>query len=262
MKNNFPRAHVSVPFSMLRDQYLPFVLSNKISVEIVLDAQTLEDFPREDFKRIGPVLAKAGLSCSIHAPFMDLSLGAFDPRVRQVTVERMEQVIELLPLFPLSWVVCHAGYEARHYRHEQGRWQAHMVQSLSRLLPRLESNKIFLMVENVFENDTAQLTALFQSLASPWLRFCLDVGHHHLYSRTDVKVWLDDLGPFLGMVHLHDNHGLLDDHLALGQGSINFLRFFALLKEKGLNPSVTLEPHQEEGVLQSLEFLACHWPWR
>ncbi len=261
MNNIFSQAHVSVPFFMLRDQYLPLILSNHLSVEIGLDSHVLDAFPLHDFKRVADQLSQAGLKCSFHAPFLDLSLGAIDSRVRRVSLERIQQVLELIPLFEPRWIVCHAAYEARRYRDDQERWLENIVQAFSRLVSMIEPTGIPFMVENVFENEPQQLKALFQRIASPLVRFCLDLGHHRLYSRTDLMDWIETLGPVLGLLHLHDNQGLLDDHLALGQGSIDFLGFFALLKEKGLHPFITLEPHQEDWVRQSLEFLACHWPW-
>jgi sugar phosphate isomerase/epimerase len=259
MSHPFAKVHVSVPFFMLRDQYLPLILSNHIQPEIGLDSLVLDAFPLEDFKRIAKELAKAGLNCSFHGPFLDLSFGAIDSRVRQVSLERYEQVFELISLFQPRWVVCHEAYEERHYGDNQERWFNNITASFSRLLPHVEKTKTVLMVENVFEKDTQHLTALFQALPSPLLRFCLDVGHHRLYSRTSLKAWIDELGPVLGMLHLHDNHGRSDDHLALGRGSIDFPDFFSLLKERGLDPFITLEPHQEDWVRQSLEYLGQYW---
>jgi sugar phosphate isomerase/epimerase len=261
MRNIFPKAHVSVPFSLLRDYYRSFVFENRIPLEMVFDATVLDNFPLEDFKEIAFDLARADLPCSLHAPFLDLSLGAMDPRIRQISLERMEQVLELLPIFHPRWVVCHAGFEERHYGYEKETWLDNISQSLSRLLPQFEQNQTFLMVENVYEEDSLLLSALFKTSPSPWLRFCLDIGHHRLSSRTDLRTWLDALGPVLGMLHLHDNHGRLDDHQALGQGVIDFKGFFTLLREKELNPFITLEPHHKDWVFPSLEFLAKNWPW-
>jgi sugar phosphate isomerase/epimerase len=255
----FSRVHVGVPFFMLRDQYLPLILSNQIQPEIGLDFQVLDAFSLEDFKKVAGELSKAGLQCSFHAPFLDLSLGAIDPRIRRVSLERIQQIMELIPLFKPRWIVCHAAYEARHYRDDQERWLKNIAESFDQLLVGVEKTHTPLMVENVFEKDPRHLKALFQALPSPLLRFCLDVGHHHLYSQTDLKDWIGQLGSVLGMLHLHDNYGRTDDHMALGQGSIDFQGFFALLKEKGLHPLITLEPHQEDWVRESLEFLALHW---
>ena len=260
MENLFSDVHVSVPFFLLRDQYLPLILSNHIRVEIGLSADVLEANPIEDYKEVAGRLSGAGLACSFHAPFLDLSLGAIDPKIREVSLMRMEQVIELVPIFRPRWIVCHAAYESRHYEDEQKRWLENSLRSFKHLLSCLENSLTPLMVENVYEKDPSLLEALFQGLNSPLGRFCLDAGHHRIYSRTDLKDWLERLGPFLGMLHLHDNHGRTDDHLALGQGSIDFPYFFSLLKEKRLRPCITLEAHQEDWVRKSLDFLRLHWP--
>lgn len=259
MNNPFAQVHVSVPFFLLRDQYLPLILSNTIQPEIGLDSLVLDAFPLDDFKRVAHELDQAGLNCSFHAPFLDLSLGAIDSRIRKVSLERIQQVIELIAVFHPRWIVCHASYEDRHYKDSQEQWRLNIIQSFKCLLQGVEKTQTTLMVENVFEKDTGQLTVLFQALSSPLLRFCLDVGHHRIYSHTGLKDWIEELGPVLGMLHLHDNHGRSDDHLALGQGSIDFQAIFALLKRKGLRPLITLEPHQEDWVRQSLDFLARHW---
>jgi sugar phosphate isomerase/epimerase len=253
--------HVSVPFLMLRDQYLPLVLENRISLEIGIDAEVLDTCPVGDLVRVAGELQAADLSCSLHAPFLDLSPGAIDPRVRRVSRERLEEVIRLVPIFRPLWVVSHAGYEARHYADDQEAWLANCVETFSVLLGRLEGLQVPLMVENVFEKEPGHLASLFQALPSPGLRFCLDVGHHRIYGQSALAAWIDRLGPYLGLLHLHDNQGTWDDHLALGRGGIDFLGLFDLLKARGLRPRITIEPHQEEWVRESLAYLAQHWPW-
>jgi sugar phosphate isomerase/epimerase len=253
--------HVSVPFFMLRDQYLPLVLENRLSLEIGIDAGVLDTCPLGDLVRIAREIRAAGLNCSLHAPFLDLSPGAIDPRIRQVSRERLDQVFQLIPLFQPRWVVCHLAYEARHYQDDLDRWRGVCLETFAGWLDRLQGVDVPLMVENVYEKEPDPLLSLFQSIANPRLRFCLDVGHHRLYARSDLTAWIDRLGPYLGMLHLHDNYGQMDDHLALGSGTIDFLSFFELLKSRGLRPWITIEPHQEDWVRESLVFLANHWPW-
>lgn len=64
------------------------------------------------------------------------------------------------------------------------------------------------------------LSCLVDAVASPNLDVALDIGHVHCYSPLSLREWITRLGPKIGYVHLHDNHGLSDDHLALGQGGI------------------------------------------
>jgi sugar phosphate isomerase/epimerase len=262
MGQDLNSVHVSCPFFMLRDRYLPLILENRVSVEIGVDAEVLDNCPVADLKKIADTLIRAELNCSLHAPFLDLSLGAIDPKIRRVSMGRMEQVIRLVPIFQPRWVVCHGGYEARHYQDHQEDWLKNNTESLKRLLSLLEGSGVPLMLENVFEKDPGRLKVLFDAIPSAELRFCFDVGHHRLYSRSDLKDWLDALGPHLGMLHLHDNRGQWDDHLALGRGCIDFLSFFDQLKNRSLQPFITIEPHQEDWVRESLAFLATHWPWK
>jgi sugar phosphate isomerase/epimerase len=73
---------------------------------------------------------------------------------------------------------------------------------------------------------------------------------------------VSDLGPFLEQVHLHDNSGEQDDHLALGKGRIDFRGLFQQLKAvRDTPPTVTLEPHSEADLWPSLQYLEAVWPW-
>jgi sugar phosphate isomerase/epimerase len=53
-------------------------------------------------------------------------------------------------------------------------------------------------------------------------------------------------------LHLHDNNGEEDTHLAVGKGNADFAGLFQIINEKGLSPTITLEPHKEETLWQSL----------
>ncbi|MFZ0611664.1 MAG: sugar phosphate isomerase/epimerase, partial [Desulfobacterales bacterium] len=92
--------------------------------------------------------------------------------------------------------------------------------------------------------------------------FCLDTGHQAAFGQASLVKWLDALGPHIGQVHLHDNHGLRDEHLALGRGKIDFPYLFRRLKTLcDTPPVITLEPHTEEALDPSLDYLAALWPW-
>jgi sugar phosphate isomerase/epimerase len=60
----------------------------------------------------------------------------------------------------------------------------------------------------------------------------------------------------LAQLHLHDNAGAGDDHLAIGAGRFDFSGLFRYLRQQRLRPLITLEPHQEEGLWASLQALA------
>ena len=96
------------------------------------------------------------------------------------------------------------------------------------------------------------------------LQGCINFSFDNNYFsfETDMEGWLEAMGPLLKQLHLHDNTGANDDHLAIGAGRIDFDRLFAHIEAKGLRPIVTLEAHEEKAIWQSLEVLSQSEPFR
>jgi sugar phosphate isomerase/epimerase len=57
-------------------------------------------------------------------------------------------------------------------------------------------------------------------------------------------------------LHLHDNDGIKDDHLAIGAGKIDFECLFEYIEQNSLKPITTVEAHKEKWLWQSLEALS------
>ena len=75
------------------------------------------------------------------------------------------------------------------------------------------------------------------------LLFLLDVGHARIGQKDTGKIirFIELLGNRLGHLHLSDNRGKMDDHLALGDGYIDFTEIVSALKKTGYDDTVTLE---------------------
>ena len=71
----------------------------------------------------------------------------------------------------------------------------------------------------------------------------------------DLTLWLERLGRYVGELHLHDNEGSTDDHLPVGKGNFPFDRLFAFLRGKGISPIVTVEPHTEQNLWDTLAYI-------
>jgi sugar phosphate isomerase/epimerase len=82
---------------------------------------------------------------------------------------------------------------------------------------------------------------MFQTF--PSLKMTLDTGHANIDDRRGrrLKELVDRFGERIGHLHISDNKGKLDDHLAVGQGTVNFVRLVRHLKAAGYNDTVTLE---------------------
>jgi sugar phosphate isomerase/epimerase len=256
------KVQINIPFTMLYDSYLETFIDNALNPEIGLDAAALDRFSEADFKRIAQEFHKNSKSVTLHGPFIDLNAGSPDPAVRRLTRQRLEQVTELVPLFKPRSVVCHAGYDTRRHAYFKEAWSQYSLEIWSWMADRLAEHGTRLMLENVYEDGPQDIQFLFKNLKNRKVGFCLDTGHASAFSHSRIEVWLQILGPCLGQLHLHDNQGNWDEHLAIGSGKIDFDILFDYFKrKKNTPPIVTLETHKEEALWPSLEYLRGAWPW-
>lgn len=256
------RVHVNVPFCMLQDRYLDFVLENRINPEIGLDAQALDTVATSEFRECADAIRKKGLGVSFHGPFADLAAGSSDSKIRSISRQRFEQVLGLVPIFQPKTVVCHTGFETFRHGYMKQQWTENSLPIWSWFSKELKALGSLLVLENVFEKTPTEFLPVFKTLPKTDVGFCLDVGHQSAFSRSTLKEWLDILGPYLRQLHLHDNDGTFDSHLALGKGRVDFRTVFNFLAAMdGDRPLITLEPHVEEDLWPSLSYLDKRWPW-
>jgi sugar phosphate isomerase/epimerase len=248
---------VNIPFAMLYKSHLDRFVSNKLNPEIGLDAFSLDEYSSSDFQHIAAQLHENALSVTLHAPFIDMSPGSPDTLIREATRRRFEQVLRLVPVFRAKTVVCHANYEAKRYSFIREIWIENSLKTWKWLGKNIKDAGAGLMLENVYERGPEDMRILFENLEEYGVGLCMDIGHQTVFSRTPLEKWLESLGEYIGQVHLHDNFGKQDEHLAPGKGSINFSPLFDYLnKRKKAFPVMTLEPHKEEDLQPAFEYLA------
>lgn len=256
MQHILNKVHVNIPFVMLYDNYLDLFLHHGINPEIGIDAAALERFGTRAFKEIAARVHDHGLSVTLHGPFMDLSPGSPDPAVRNLTRRRFEQLLALVPVFAPKTVVCHAGYDWQRYGHLRSQWLQDSRQMWSWMGEQTVAAGSRLMLENVYEQAPEDLLAIFEQPPPTGAGICLDTGHQAVFGRGGLKTWIDRLAPHIGQIHLHDNLGDKDAHLAPGKGSIDFQPLIDYLaSQNGPGPVITLEPHCEADLWAAVDYL-------
>lgn len=250
------KVQVCVPFRLLKEQYLPLVLEKRINPEIGINAGVIDTHSRRDFAEMASLIQQEGLSITLHGPFWDLVPGGIDRKMLQASRDRLREAFDLIPVFdPLS-IVCHTGYDRKRYEEVQDEWFEAAVETWTPLIKDIEGTRTTLMLENVFEKTPRMLLRLLNELNTQKVGFCFDTGHMSAFSETNIHDWLKALGPFVKELHLHDNDGVRDDHLAIGSGKIDFEVLFGYLEERSLKPIVTIEAHKKKWMWQSLEALS------
>jgi sugar phosphate isomerase/epimerase len=244
--------HVNVPYAMLRER-LRFAMENRVHPEIYFSGEDLDACVEKDAQELAEALHQHHLETTLHGPFMDLSPGGVDRKVKEVTSDRFLKTIALGRHFKPKAIVFHPGYEKWKFDGDVNLWLKSSLETWRPLVKEAEASGLTLAIENVFEETPDSLRALLEEIDSPRFRLCFDTGHHHVFSKTPLPLWLETLGRFLVEVHLHDNHREMDDHLPMGEGSFDFDQFFGLLSKMKLNPIYTLEPHQEDHLWRGLQ---------
>ena len=252
MTDHDTKVQVHIPFPMLVER-LGEVVEASLNPEIFFDAATLDSLDTKALSKVGFELDTHELRATVHGPYMDMSPGGADEKVRKVTVERFTQLLRAVhPISPAT-VVLHAGYDARIFDGDENLWLTQSLKTWEKVVKEAEAANTVIALENIFEEEPGPIMTLISRMNSPHLRACIDVGHINAFAKAPMDEWLSVLGPYLGEVHIHDNFGEKDDHLPVGDGEIDFSLFFSLIKRYSPDqPVYTIEPHGEEVLWRGL----------
>ncbi len=244
-------AHVHVPYPRVGD-YLAYIRQHRLNLEIYFPSSSLDSLRQGDLEALKKKLDYHP-SLSIHAPFMDMSPGAVDAKVRAVTLERFLHVMELAEVLSPKVIVFHSGYEKWRYAHRVDIWLEESLKTWRPLIEKAADLGVKLSIENIFEDEPSNLHLLMEQLHSENFGICFDTGHCNLFTKAPLEEWLESLKPYIFELHLHDNDKSFDQHLPIGDGTFDFRTLFSSLNRKDC--LCTIEAHSPEKVLKSLERL-------
>jgi sugar phosphate isomerase/epimerase len=230
----------------------------RVNAEVFADGDVLHDLDPARVSAARALLDSARLGRRVHGPISEMALGAFDPRIREVSVGRYRQSIAFAEALGARALVAHTGFDILNKRDLADRYFALFVPSL-RLVARMAAEKgIRILVENTFEPSPKHILDAVDAAGEENVGLLFDIAHHHLYGRTPLDEWLACWGRRIEEVHLTDTRGDWDFHLAPGAGEIDFDRFFALRRELGIRPVFTFEPHDLDAFAETLRFIQEH----
>jgi sugar phosphate isomerase/epimerase len=244
---NFPFEHLNIAI----DQ----ILSHNIQPEIGFDGDVLYNYSEKDFEKIANKLHASGLSCTMHAPFFELIPGAADINIRNASYEKLKKCFNLIHIFQPESIICHLGFEDNKHGYRPEPWFENSMKTWSDLLEIASLYQTPVMLENTYETTPDAHLRILNALNSDLAGFCFDVGHTLAFAKNKWTDWLPVIEPYLKQIHLHDNHGNLDEHLAIGHGIFEFKDFFNYLDKNNIFPIMTIEQHQRDNLWLSLDAL-------
>jgi len=249
--------HVSLSLRAVRDDQrrLDAFLSQGLHPELGLDPVLMDATNAAWHRRIQDAIAGAGVTAALHLPFFDLQPGAVDPLIREATKTRLLRAVEMARIYRPSHLVGHVAYERFLYIRSYPDWRERAADTWADVLESWPDHPP-LHLENVHETDPATVAGMAQALRQRLpehagrIGVCFDVGHWHSFAGGcrlgNLDIWVETLAPVLTHLHLHDNDGTFDQHLAPGTGTIPWPTVLAALSSRGLAPSVTFETHNPD----------------
>ncbi len=252
MDNQSEKIQVHVPYPLLSARFAE-VLGLGINPEVYIDGADLTGPSRVFLKRVREEFSARGLRITQHGPYLGLNPAGINEKRRLLTVEKYREAFSAAEAMGSAAIVLHAGYDKKTFKADVDHWLERSMRTWPEFVKRAEDGEITIAAENILEGEPAPLQRLVEEINSPNFRLCIDSGHLNVFSRASFETWFKALGPFIAELHLHDNRGKTDEHLSLGEGSIDFNEYFRLLKKYKVRPIYTIEPHSEGAFPEAIK---------
>lgn len=188
---------------------------------------------------------------SMHAPlFPDREMGrAGAPGVNVIHAEKSRRIesmdeikraLEAAEILPLRNLVVHLGEQTDGW---SPRTIEHAQTALEHLGAFARPLGVRVLVENLVSPATTpeHLMLILEMGHLDNVGFCLDLGHAHM--TVGVRDAIATFGRRIATVHVHDNHGMRDEHLWPGDGTIDWKAAIEGLEKLADSPATVLEIH-------------------
>lgn len=199
---------------------------------------------------------------TVHAPANDVNLGSLNEAARVMAYDEIKKSLDFAGEIGASLVVVHPGpgiegmpggkwskeysrsrVEDRFFRQEEYLLRA--VKNLADYAPDLLICLENLVYPHESYRSPEEMLDLIRKVNRSNVGITLDVGHAVVCGHKPVD-FLHLLEEEIFHVHLHDNDGIVDRHLPLGKGIIDYVAVLQSLNQVAYQGAVTLEFELED----------------
>ena len=191
---------------------------------------------------------------TLHGAFLDVTVHSADREIRAISDKRIRQSMEIGRRLGVCAVIFHtnliANFKTQSYIDGWVSKNAAYWRALSAEYPDM---KIY--IENMFDSDPAPMKALMEALSDlPGVQACFDFAHAAVFSK-DVQAWMEAILPYAAHVHINDNDGIADLHLAIGDGVLDISLLDRALAQSGACPGILIEASGAATQERSIQYL-------
>ena len=190
-------------------------------------------------------LKDRGLGLICHLPTF-LSTADLTESLRRASVMEMHDSMAVAAVLGAKKVVLHPSMAAGMGAFVLDTVKGYLFDFLAEMVDAARRLDLTICLENMFPRcrigvAPEDFEPIFE--AFPALKMTLDTGHANIDDRRGrrLKGLVERFGGRIGHLHISDNRGRTDDHLAVGQGTVGFAELVRRLKAAGYDDTVTLE---------------------
>lgn len=194
---------------------------------------------------------------TMHGAFLDVTIHSDDPLIRDASMLRVRQSMEIAEHMGLKGVVFHtgrlAGFRASQYLKN---WRDRNIKFFTEIALQYPNQQIYM--ENMFDEAPDILAGLAEQMQGiKNFGICLDYAHA-VISGCPGREWMETLAPYIRHMHINDNDLENDLHLAVGAGRIDWQEFDGLIRQYRIEAPVLVEVSGYEAQKESLEYMKQH----
>ena len=216
-------------------------------IEVCSSPEHLDFRDSKSVHRAADCIKHLGMDAySFHAPFApDIDIASSEATQRAKSVAEICKAAEAAALLRVHYFVLHPGPEnpAPVSPEEQLPRMQHVVESLNRVAQHCKELGIMCVLENKLPHllfgNTSDILWILDGINTAEVGACLDTGHAYLGG--DIHNLVHKLSGHLRMIHAHDNAGADDNHLAPGDGKIDWGKFLRDLIQVRFRGALILE---------------------
>lgn len=171
------------------------------------------------FKKSNTMAFKdCGLEVSIHAPTVDINIASLNDGIRAESVKQMKDCIDYAESINASAMTVHLGKIGRNDPPLREAAMEFALESVSQLVDYAEN--VIVSIENMpvrksFLGNRIEELEFIQSQTG--CNLTIDLGHGNTTGNNEELLELKNIT----YCHLNDNDGVKDQHIALGDGTLD-----------------------------------------
>ncbi|MBU3665977.1 MAG: sugar phosphate isomerase/epimerase [Chthoniobacterales bacterium] len=216
-------------------------------IEVVFAPEHLNYREMKDVREAALHIEALGMEAySFHAPFADdIDISSPDLARREYATDEILRAVEAAAVLGVHYVVIHPGPEHTDIPSRDER--VVRIENVAAVLNRVAARCTELGIRCALENklphllfgSPSDLLWILAALETNEVGACLDTGHAFLSG--DLYALVYKMAPYLRLLHVHDNKGHADDHLAPGDGRIDWTALFKELAAVRFHGALMLE---------------------